>query len=191
MSEFLDILRDTLAGSARDVVDFVKPDPVQPPSLGLLVGDKTEFLKQLLEFGGETAMQVGSVGGKKAAGKGAAKVAEGFTHGRGGASIEAMARDAGGTRFFKVDRAGKATPVLSNAEDAAMRLDPTEALVRVTPNGEQIVEGGQVVGKRMSDAIGKLTPGASRDVGEAAVHNIGDETIDSTLDFLSKLGVEF
>lgn len=120
----------------------------------------------------------------------AAKVVEGFAHDVGGASAEAIARKAGGTRFFRVNPAGRVTPVLTNAEDAALRAG-RDVVVRVTPSGEKVVEGGRVVGQRVQDAIQTLKPGKARSFGptKTVTLDLGKKAADEDA-FLKSLGVQ-
>lgn len=160
-------------GFVRDVLlPLMSPEPVRQDG---------NVLQRAVDLGGKTSM-LGTVGPKNI---GAMK------HAAGAASPEAFKRLAGGTRFFRVNRAGKATPMLdvSDVDKAAKAVRPGEAIVRVSPNGEQIVEGGSVANRAMQEAIEGLRPGAARNV-DSGVHQLHGEGIEDAIDFLKSLGVE-
>jgi hypothetical protein len=138
--------------------------------------------------GGRKAKEVVPV--KAVPAKRTGQAVEGFSHARGGASVEQMARDAGGTVFYRVNPAGKAVRVIGNAEDAALRAG-RDAIVKVLPDGSSHVEAGQVLGKRMQDAIFALKPGKARDVSKAktVTLDLGKKATDEE-DFLKSLGVQ-
>lgn len=119
-----------------------------------------------------------------------ATVREGFQHDVGGLSPESFHRDATGTKFFKIDRAGKATPVIQNAEDAGSLLInkgvPGHAIVKVGPRGSQL-EGGALANRAMQTTFDNLKPGKIKDVGETVTHTL--KSADDDVDFLKKLGV--
>ena len=115
----------------------------------------------------------------------------GFAHDQGGASIEAISRRA---EFWKISRSGKLTPIVQGGEDAAMSAGQN-AIVRMTPDGNAVIEGGALANKGMIDAF-KTIPdfGAQklqrvREVADATTHFLADDGAD-VADFLKKLGVE-
>ena len=113
------------------------------------------------------------------------RVVEGLKHDVGGASIESMNREARGELAYRVTRSGKATPILQNAEDAV--AGSADAIVRVVPGKGFQVQSGNLVGRRMQDAAGKLKPGKVRDLGPAKTHRLKSAADDD--DFLKSLGV--
>jgi hypothetical protein len=177
----MDILRDIL-------IPLIKPDPVVQDEPTFQDGklDILAAIKNAINLGGNTAM-LGTVGPKNF---GKAGVMAGMKHAGSAASPEAFSRLAGGTRFFRVNRAGTVTPMLDVAAVDNL-ANAGEAIVRVSPNGEAAVTGGQVTGKAMQDAIAGLRPGKARNVASRGAEDIGSEGVDDAIEFLRSLGVEF
>jgi hypothetical protein len=122
----------------------------------------------------------------KGPGKKLSKALEGFKHGAQG-SIEENFREAAGTLFYRVDRAGKATPIPKGVDAKATRSD---AVVQVNADNSRTVIDGDVMSFQQEQAINALEPGEVRDLGESVVHELVDEPLDETAAFLAELGVE-
>ena len=179
-----------MADIMKFLVDLARPEVPDLKSVNQAPGDVGIWDRVLdaINLGGSTAM-LGTVGPKNL---GKAGVMAGMKHAGSAASPEAFSRLAAGTRFFKVNRAGKVTPMLDVASvDNIGRLPAGEAIVRVSPNGERVVEGGQVAGKAMQDALEGLTPGKARSGLHGPATDIGDEGVEDAMEFLRSLGVDF
>jgi hypothetical protein len=119
------------------------------------------------------------------------KALAGFAHDQGGASIEAISRRA---EFWKIGRSGNITPVIQGGEDAAMAAGK-DAIVRMTPDGNPVIEGGSLANKKMMDAFNQLPAFGTQktqfvdDVSKATTHFLEDDSADAA-DFLKSLGVE-